>query len=98
MTHKIYVVEDVNRSFILGRDWLVKNRVRLYFDLGRLRIGKTFVPMVEAIHIPSILRTSRKTFLKPQSTTVCLAKHGNHANLENQTIEVSAIDNSFIRK
>ena len=73
LTHEFYVVEDVNRSFILGRDWLVKNGVRLFFNLGGLRIGKTYFPVVEDIHIASILRTSRKTILKLQSTTVCLS-------------------------
>ena len=82
----------------LGRDWLIKNGVRLYFDLGSLRIGKTYVPMVEDIHIASILRTNRKTILKPQSTTVCLAKHRNHAHLVNKTVEVSAVDDSFVSK
>lgn len=72
LTHKFYVVENVNRSFILGRDWLVKNGVRLFFDLGSLRIRKTYVPIVEDIHIAFILRTSRKTIFKPQST-YCLS-------------------------
>ena len=98
MNHEFYVVEDVNRSFILGRDWLIKNGVRLYFDLGSLRIGKTYVPMVEDIHIASILRTNRKTILKPQSTTVCVAKHRNHAHLVTKTVEVSAVDDSFFSK
>ena len=40
MSHEFHVVKDINRSFILGRDWLVQNGVRLYYDLGSLRIGK----------------------------------------------------------
>lgn len=48
---KFYIVTDMNRNLILGRDWLVEHRVRLYFDLGCLRIGKSYVPLEEDIHI-----------------------------------------------
>lgn len=96
LSHEFYVVKNVNRSFILGRDRLVKNGVRLYFDIGSLRIGKTYVPMVEDIHIASILRACKKTILRPQTSTFCYARHKNHANFENKTVEVSAIDKYFI--
>jgi hypothetical protein len=96
MSHEFHVVKDINRSFILGRDWLVQNGVRLYYDLGSLRIGKTYVPMVEDIHIASILRATKKTDIKPQSTTVCFAKHKDHANLQNKIVEVNAVDKGFI--
>ena len=90
MRHKFYVVRDINRSFILGIDWLVQNGVRLYFDLGSLRIGKTYVPIVEDIHIASLLRASRKVIVKPQSSTICLAKHKDHSNFYDKTVEVCA--------
>ena len=96
MRHKFYVVRDINRSFILGRDWLVQNGVRLYFDLGSLRIGKTYVPIVEDIHIASLLRASRKVIVKPQSSTICLAKHKDHSNFYDKTVEVCALDQSFM--
>ena len=38
MSHVFYVVSDMNRNIILGRDWLVQNGVRLYYDLGCLRL------------------------------------------------------------
>lgn len=96
LDHEFYVVKNVNRSFILGRDWLIKNGVRLYFDLGSLRIGKTYVPMVEDIHIASILRACKKTVLRPQTSTVCYAKHKNHSNFVNKTVEINAIDKCFL--
>ena len=65
---------SINRNFILGRDWLVQNRVRLYFDLGFLRIGETKVPLEEDIHIASLVRVRSTTVLKPQAATVCLGK------------------------
>ena len=51
LKHVFFIVSDMNRNMILGRDWLTKNGVRLYFDLGSLRIGKKYVPLVEDIHI-----------------------------------------------
>jgi hypothetical protein len=39
---------------ILGREWLKQNGVRLYFDLGYLRIDKTYVRLEEDIHISSL--------------------------------------------
>ena len=40
---KFYVVTNINRNVILGRDFLTTYGVRLYFDLGCLRIGKSYV-------------------------------------------------------
>lgn len=65
MSHPFYVVRNINQSFIICRNWLVQIGVRLYFDLGSLRIEKTYVPMVEDIHIASILHNIKKTVLKP---------------------------------
>lgn len=40
LTHKFIVATGINKNVILGKDWLTKFGVRLYFDLKRLRIGK----------------------------------------------------------
>lgn len=60
LDYEFYVVKNVNRLFILGRDWLIKNGVRFYFDLGSLRIGKIYVFMVEDIYIVFILCVCKK--------------------------------------
>ena len=39
------VVNDMNRNVILGRDWLKENGVRIYFDLGLLRINNVYVKL-----------------------------------------------------
>ena len=54
-THPFYVVPTMSRNVILGRDFLINNGVRLYYDLGALRIGKQFVPLDEDIHISSLV-------------------------------------------
>lgn len=74
MSHVFYVVADMNRNIILGRDWLVQNGVRLYYDLGCLRVGNIYTNLEEDIHISSILRLSKEMIIKPQTSNVCLAK------------------------
>ena len=59
MSQKFYVTDGLNRNFILGRDWLIQNGIRMYFDLGMLRIGRTFVKFEEDCHIASILRIGK---------------------------------------
>jgi hypothetical protein len=40
---------------ILGREWLKQNGVRLYFDLGYLRIDKTYVRLEEDIPLTDFM-------------------------------------------
>ena len=46
--HDFIVVKNLNRNIILG--------VRMYFDLGALRIGEEYVALEEGIHISSTIR------------------------------------------
>ena len=52
--HDFFVVKNLNRNAILGRDWLMQKGVRMYFDLGALRIGEEYVALEEDVHISSI--------------------------------------------
>ncbi|CAG2218766.1 Transposon Ty3-G Gag-Pol polyprotein,Transposon Ty3-I Gag-Pol polyprotein [Mytilus edulis] len=92
MTHLFYVVSDMNRNVILGRDWLVKNGVRLYFDLGMLRVGDVYANLEEDIHISSILRLSKETVFKPQTSNICFVKIKKNFQLsESKLYETSAV-------
>ena len=64
LKHTFVVVNDMNRNLILGRDWLKQNGVRMYFDLGLLRIDKTYVQLQEDIHISSVVRLRNKLSFK----------------------------------
>ena len=66
-----YVVKNLNRNLILGRDWLKQNGVRLYYDLGCLRIGQTYIPLEEDAHVASVVRIASTVILKPQTANVC---------------------------
>lgn len=74
LCHRFYIVDGMNRNCILGLDWLRQNGVRMYFDLSCMRIGKTYIPLEEDVHIASILRITQKTVLKPQTATICNVK------------------------
>ena len=52
----------------------MKHGVRLYFDLNCLRIGHSYVPLEEDIHIASIVRINQDTVLKPQTVNICTGK------------------------
>lgn len=45
LKHRFYVVSNMNRRAILGRDWLEDNGVRLNFDLRCLRFNNTYVSL-----------------------------------------------------
>ena len=95
--HMFYVSPSINRNFILGRDWLVQNGVRMYFDLGFLRIGKTEIPLEEDIHIASLVRLRSKTILKPQTATICQGKIKDSSGFPSTKFySVSAVDTDFI--
>ena len=64
MSQKFYITDGLNRNFILGRDLLKEHGVRMYFDLGMLRSGRTYVKFEEDCHIASILRLNRKQLLR----------------------------------
>ena len=92
MRQTFCVTDGLNRNFILGMDWLKDNGVRIYFDLGMLRIGKTYVKLQEDCHISSILRLNKKTTIKPQSAMICHVKLNQGFQLtDSKTLEVTNI-------
>ncbi|CAC5412555.1 unnamed protein product [Mytilus coruscus] len=92
MTHLFYVVSDMNINVILGRDWSIKNGVRLYFDLGMLRVGDVYANLEEDIHISSILRLSKETVFKPQTSNICFVKIKKDFQLsKSKSYETSAV-------
>ena len=97
ITHSFYVSPSINRNFILGRDWLVQNGVRLYFDLGFLRVGSSTVPLEEDIHIASLVRAKSTVVLKPQTATVCMGKLKDSTGFpSSQIYSVTATETKFI--
>lgn len=98
LDHKLFVTKGLNRNLILGRDWLKKNNVRLYFDLGLMRIdGRAYAELKEDLHISTIVRIPKKLMVKPNTVTVFYGKVNNNFPLEEKDlVEVNSIDNNCI--
>lgn len=85
----------MNRNFILGRDWLIQNGVRNYYDLGTMRIND--VPLQVDIHISSVLRIAKSVVLKPDTAQFFLAKYKSALGVSPNEVlmSVSKIDQSI---
>jgi predicted aspartyl protease len=95
MTQKFYVTDGLNRNMILGREWMTKHKVRLYFDLGLMRInGKTYTELKEDIHISTIVRTTKKLNIKPNTVTVFKGKANNNFPIEQVNLVEVHINNT----
>ena len=97
MSHSFFIVRDMNRKLILGRDWLQKNGVRLYYDLGCIRVNQTYVPLQEDIHISSVVRVHSKTKITPQTAVVCRCKVRKSPDLPFNTVyQISPVEIGFL--
>ena len=97
MQHMFYVVKDMSRNLILGTDWLRQHGVRIYYDLGCMRIeNKRYVNLEEDIHVSSVARIKYNTVLKPHSATVCYAKVRPNPDLPVRVdYQISAVEKGF---
>ena len=57
----------MNRNLILGRDWLKQFGVHMYYDIGCIRIGKSYVKIDEDIYISSFARLEVHTIIRLQT-------------------------------
>ena len=89
--HMFFVVSNINRNVILGRDFLQNNGVRLYFDLGCLRIDNCYVPLEEDVHLSTIARLTRHTVLKPQTAYRLFAQAKRNCIRSNTNYEINGI-------
>ena len=74
LAHTFFVVDGINRNILLGDDWLTSNGVRMYFDLGCIRVKGVYVPLVADKHINSICRLNRSLTVAPNTSYVCCAR------------------------
>ena len=76
--HPFIVVKDLTRNSILGRDFLVKQKARLYFDLNKIRIRGVYIPMENDIHLAALSRATKNVTLKPQTACLMVAQIKNN--------------------
>ena len=62
-----FIVQQMNRNIILERDWLKQFGVHMYYDLGCIRVGMSYIKLEKDLHISSIVRLANKTQIKPQT-------------------------------
>ena len=95
-----YVVREMNRNLILGTDWLRQHGVRIYFDLGCIRIGdKNYVNLEEDIHIASVIRIKSTTVIKPQTATICYGKVNYNPEIPTErSYQICSADRGFLVK
>lgn len=97
MSHPLYVVNEMNRKLILSKDWLFTRGVRVYYDLGCIRVNNVYVPLQEDIHVSSIVRLCTKTKIPPQSSVICKCKlKENPAFPSSACYQVSSVETGFI--
>ena len=54
--HEFFIVPLMNRNIILGRDWFKQFGVHIFYDLGCISVGKSYIILEEDLHISSIAR------------------------------------------
>ena len=96
--HTFYVVDGLNRNLILGRDWIIDNKVVLYFnELRSMKIGQVYVPLEEDIHISALVRAASTVVIKPHSAVVCKAKTSGVLDSEGkQLCQISSTDRGYL--
>ena len=73
-THDFLVVGDLSRRVILGRDFLIKNNARIYFDLGgKIRLRNVYLDLENDVHLTAAVTTIKPVVLKPQTAYLITA-------------------------
>ena len=69
---EFFVVPEININITLGRDWLKQFSFYMYYDLGYIRIVKSYIKMKKYIHISTLARLTTQTIIRPQTRKFCL--------------------------
>ena len=97
--HKFFIVLQMNRNIILGRDLLNQFGMCMYYDLGCIMVGKSHIKLEEDLHISSIARLITETLIKPQSGKDCLCRvKGNDQVLHSKLHHIIAAENTTLNQ
>ena len=96
LRHTFYVVPELGRNAILGRDFLKHYSCRIYYDLEKMRINGRYVDLVEDAYLQSLVRLKKSLTLKPQSVAVCHGKLPKGFQCKNcSQLEILGIDHCY---
>ena len=71
--------------------------MRLYFDLGCIRVNQTCIPLQEDIHISSVVRAQKKIKIRLQTAVICRSKVRKSPDVPvNETYEISPLEMGFL--
>ena len=70
--HEFFVVRQINRNIILGGDWLKQFGVCISYNLGCIRMSKSYVKMEGDGCISSLARLTAHTIIRLQRGEFCL--------------------------
>ena len=72
--HEFFVVKDLTRSAIIGRDFLTKFNATIYCAYNKLKINNAYIPLENDTHFASTVRTTHNITLKPQTSCFLTAR------------------------
>ena len=100
LEHLFHILPEMNCNIILGRDWLLKFGVREYWDMQCVKVGKSYIPLVEDIHMNSVVCLASQVILKPQSVSCVMAKMkiADKTSLRRSLCQVYGADKTGISK
>ena len=74
LEHLFHVLPEMNHYIIVGTDWLPRFGVREYWDMQCIKVGRSYILLVEAIDINSVVCLASQVILKPLSVSCVMAK------------------------
>ena len=99
LRYTFYVVPNLDRNAIIGRDFLKHFNCRIYCDLDKLRINGRYVDLVEDAYLQSLIRLKRSVKIKPQSALFCLGKlSSKFTSAGCSQLQIAGIDQCYASK
>ena len=76
------VIDDLSRNMILGKDFLRKNKARIYFDLNKIRLNGVYFDLEVDTYLSAGVRALKSSKLEPQTAYLIKAKVNKNARFE----------------
>lgn len=96
VSHTFLVVDGISRNVLLGRDFCQKNKVRLYYDLQRIRINGAYIPLEDDGHVTSQVYSAKQVTLRPNESVLFRGRIRHGAVTSDNTYQMTAADRGMI--
>lgn len=96
LQHTFIVAENLTQNVILGRDCLKWHGMKIDFGKNVLQLQNENVPLESEAYLDSLVRVSKRTVLKPQTSSVVWGRFKGQKQLSKKTdFSISAINTGF---